>query len=134
MDVVELKVPEATDAIVASPPSEDTVFTVLAKQARRRSISELRTTAIGCAFNSFLLLIYHPSLSWLAAAFAAASAYGVWGLSDRLVLEEMEKESPHRESLTLLRVLKAGASIGGSGAALWAAFRFMAAALGGWQH
>ena len=39
---------------VPSPPTavrDDTVFSVLAKQARLRTTSELRTTAIGCAMN-----------------------------------------------------------------------------------
>src|SRR4051794_9413390 len=75
---------------------EENVFAVLARQARGRTTSELRTTAVGCAVNATLLLVYHPSLSWIAAAFGAASAYGVWGLADRLGSDELTRESPDR--------------------------------------
>ena len=134
MSAGELDVPQTTAPAPSVQEREENVFDVLARQARRRSTSELRTTAVGCAFNAMLLVVYHPSLTWLASAFAAASAYGVWGLSDRLRLIEEEKESPNRATLRFLRVMRLGASVGGSAAALWAAFRLMAAALGGWQH
>ena len=130
----ELEVPQVTAPTTKVEPRDETVFDVLTRQARRRTTWELRTTAIGCAFNAMLLVVYHPSLTWLASAFAAASAYGVWGLADRLRLVEEEKESPDRRSLGFLRVMRFSATVGGSAAALWAAFRLMAAALGGWQH
>jgi hypothetical protein len=127
-------VPEPQDASAVVTPSGDTIFSVLAAQARRRSAGELRTTAIGCGVNAGLLLWQHPNLSWLAAALAAASAYGLWGLMDRRMLAEESKETPHAGSIRFLRLFQAVVAGVGSSAAAWAVFQFMAAALGGWIH
>src|SRR6478609_3646476 len=70
-----------------------TIFDVLAHQARERTTSELRTTAVGFAVNASLILWYHPGVSWLAAAFGAMSAYGVWGLADRYLSEETKNRA-----------------------------------------
>lgn len=85
MAVTEVEVTTPVDATIDDAPEEGkTVFAVLANQARERSTSELRTTALGCAVNAGLLFVYHPKLSWLAWAFVAASSYGIWGLADRV--------------------------------------------------
>ena len=113
---------------------DDTVFSVLAAQARGRSTPELRTTAVGCAVNAGLLLWQFPHLSWLASAFLAASAYGAWGLVDRARLAELHKESPDPASVKFLAGIGEAITGIGSLAALWTAFAFMASALGGWIH
>lgn len=135
MAVTEIDVPEHSEP--ASPPAvakADTVFSVLANQARMRSTSELRTTAIGCAMNAGLIIWQYPHLSWLASAFLAASAYGAWGLVDRARLAEASKVTVHPESVQFLQRIGEAVAGVGSIAALWTVFRFMAAALGGWIH
>ena len=107
-----------------------TIFDVLANQARQRTTSELRTTAVGFAVNASLILWYHPGLSWLGAAFGAMSAYGVWGLADRLLAEQPS----NRSSFIVAKLLRRSAGIGGSIAGLLAVFQFMAAALANWHH
>src|SRR5262245_9554330 len=85
MSTVGIKASEGMESPVPPPPGEsvavtvkppDTVFSVLAAQARARTTTELRTTALGCAVSAGLLFWQHPALSWLASAFLAASAYG----------------------------------------------------------
>src|SRR5262245_8007955 len=119
-------------AVTAKPP--DTVFSVLAAQARARTTTELRTTALGCAVSAGLLFWQHPALSWLASAFLAASAYGTWGLLDRAFADESRREKPDAGTIGFLRGWRKVAAVIGSAAAFYTVFRFMAAALGGWQH
>jgi hypothetical protein len=136
---------DAPDSMESPPPSpaagvsdvakpSDTVFSVLAAQARARTTTELRTTALGCAVSAGLLFWQHPALSWLASAFLAASAYGTWGLLDRALIDEARREHPDGGTIQFLRGWRKIAVVIGSGAALYTVFRFMAAALGGWQH
>lgn len=125
--------PPAEGGAVAVKPA-DTVFSVLAAQARARTTTELRTTALGCAVSSGLLFWQHPSWSWLGSAFLAASAYGTWGLLDRAAVDEQRRENPDAGTLKFLLGCRQAAIVIGSSAAFWTVFRFMAAALGGWQH
>jgi hypothetical protein len=126
--------PPSVEATVVTAKPADTVFSVLAAQARARTTTELRTTALGCAVSAGLLFWQHPALSWLASAFLAASAYGTWGLLDRALVAESVREHPDGGTLRFLRGWRKVAVVIGSGAALYTVFRFMAAALGGWQH
>ena len=122
----------AAHEIATDAERNENVFDVLAAQARARTRSELRTTALGCGVNAALIWWQFPRLSWLAAAFMAASAYGFWGLIDRAV-DESERPTHHDRGLTEQLIgFRGMAAVMGSGAALWAAFSFMRAALGGW--
>jgi len=114
--------------------TNENVFNVLAKNARRRTAGELWTTAFGCGVNAIVLWWQHPSLSWLASGFAAGAAYAIWGLLDR-ARDEVREDSPDAAAERLLALLlQRLVAVAGTGAALWALLRFMAAALGGWQH
>src|SRR5215475_9449541 len=125
--------PAPESPVIVSQPA-DTVFSVLAAQARARTTTELRTTALGCAVSAGLLFWQHPAWSWLASAFLAASAYGTWGLLDRALVDESVREHPDDGTIEALRGWRKVAVAIGFGAALYTVFRFMAAALGGWQH
>lgn len=134
-DLASAVAADASSVALREPPrAPDTVFSVLATQARRRTIGELRTTALGCAVNAGLLVWQHPALGWLASAFVAGSAYGAWGLFDQALTREMNKETVHPGSVTFLRGLRGFSAGVGVSAAVWTLFKFMAAALGGWQH
>src|SRR5690349_9968346 len=132
MAASEIEVTGRVDTDIDVAHEGQTIFDVLANQARERSTSELRTTAIGFAVNASLILWYHPSLSWLAAAFGAISAYGVWGLADRLRNQELARDDGDRGSVLFTSGLRVSAAIAGSTAGLYAAFKFMAVALGHW--
>jgi len=125
-------VPEVAPEIATDSERTETVFGVLAAQARGRTTSELRTTAIGCGVNAALIWWQYPRLSWLAAAFVAASAYGLWGLVDRAVGDAQRASHPDRGRTEQLIGFRGIAIVAGTGAALWSAFNFMAVALGGW--
>src|SRR5262245_43213649 len=60
-----------------------TVFDVLASEARSRGGWELALTTAGASVSATFVWAQHPALHWLASAFAAIAAYGVWGLADR---------------------------------------------------
>ena len=122
--------PSAEDTAVTAKRA-DTIFSVLAAQARARTTTELRTTALGCAVSAGLLFWQHPALSWLASAFLVASAYGTWGLLDRALANELRREQPDGGTLESLRGWGKVVVVVGSGAALYAVLRFMAVALGG---
>src|SRR5215510_10919308 len=91
---MESPAPSAAESSVAVSQPADTVFSVLAAQARARTPTELRTTALGCAVSAGLLFWQHPAFSWLASGFLAASAYGTWGLLDRAMRDESRHEHP----------------------------------------
>jgi hypothetical protein len=69
-----------------------------------------------------------------AAGFAAASAYGLWGLVDRAIGKAELTPSPDRGLIERLIGFRGIATVAGTAAALWAVFSFMGAALGGWIH
>jgi hypothetical protein len=112
----------------------ENVFQVLANNARRRTLGELRTTAIGCTINAAYLWWRHPSLSWLAAGLAACSCYAVWGLLDRSAADAEERGFAAGRTVDVRRDVQPIVTVLGTAAAFWSLFSFMAAALGGWQH
>ena len=109
----------------------ENVFTVLAAQARARSRAGLWTTAIGGALNAGLIFWQSPSLSWLAAACAAAAAYGGWGLIDRAIAARSERADPDAPENSLPDMRSLFAAIG-TGAAGLAGVLFMLWVLGSW--
>jgi hypothetical protein len=123
-----------TDAQATDLRGGENVYQVLANNARHRTLGELRTTAIGCGVNAAFIWWRYPGLSWLAAGFAACSAYAVWGLLDRRLLDAEDHGFVARDRADFLRKGQRIVVAAGTGVALWALMRFMAAALGGWQH
>jgi hypothetical protein len=103
---------------------------VIAAHARGRGASELWTTAIGGAMNGVLLWSQFPGLHWLAAGFAAVSAYGTWGLVDRrMSILEYETAQPPN-AWVLVAFVRALVGVAGCVAAAYAIATFMGAALG----
>jgi hypothetical protein len=119
---------------VRADRDDGNVFDVLSEQARTRTTSQLWTTAVGGSVSAGLLWWQHPSLSWLAAGFAATAAYGVWGLLDRAAEMAMDGAGSDQGTTARLTGLRHLVALAGVGAALWAVLGFMAAALGNWNH
>lgn len=113
--------------------SDESLFVILARNARERSPMELWTTAVGGAVNTAFIWWQFPALHWLAAGFGAVAAYGIGGLSERLLATRASDQEGGWRAKVLVAV-RAVALVGGVAAAAFAVFRFMAAALGGWQH
>jgi hypothetical protein len=128
--------PVAVSVSEALPADQDdgNVFHVLSEQARTRTTSQLWATTVGGLVSAGLLWWQHPSLSWLAAGFAATAAYGVWGLLDRAAHTRMRGAGTDQGATAPLTGLRNLAALAGVGAALWAVLDFMAAALGNWIH
>ena len=110
--------------------STETVFTVLAGQARSHSRAHLWITAIVGAVDAAWIFAVYPSLWWLASAFAAGGAYGLWGITDRAIADGRGGRWSR-----VLRVARAGLALGGVIAAAAALYGLMdAAAFRGWKH
>ena len=116
------------------PEQDETLFVVLARQARGRSSAELWTTAIGGAVNATLLGLLVPGMSWLATAFLCVAAYGAWGLTDRSASDIMPGTAREHDRLEHRRVLRGAFAGIGVVSAVWTMLAFMASALSGWNH
>ena len=112
---------------------DESLFVILARNARERSPMELWTTAVGGAVNTAFIWWQFPALRWLAAGFAAVAAYGIGGLSERLLAVRADDSNAGWRGKALVAV-RSIALVGGLAAAAGAVLGFMAAALGGWQH
>ena len=110
---------------------DDSLFVILARHARERSPMELWTTAVGGVVNTTFIWWQFPALHWLAAGFGAVAAYGIGGLSERLLATHDRDGGWRTRALIIMRSL---ALAGGVVAAAGAVLGFMAAALGGWNH
>jgi hypothetical protein len=123
--------PVANTADTDTSTDDANVFALLADQARDHNRSGLWMTAIGGAVNTALVWVNFPGVHWLASAFAATAAYGLWGLADR------ERDLVKRDAplaglrYTLLSTLRAASIPAGVIAALAALAGFMAVALRG---
>lgn len=113
--------------------ADESLFVILARHARERSPVELWTTAVGGAVNTAFIWWRFPALHWLAAGFGAVAAYGIGGLSERLLATAANDQEPGWRGKALV-VVRSIALAGGLTAAAGAMLGFMAAALGGWQH
>jgi hypothetical protein len=113
---------------------DETLFAVLARQARGRSSAELWMTAVGGAVNATLLALLVPGLSWLATAFLCVAAYGAWGLADRSASDIMPGAAHEQDRLRHRRVLRGVFASVGVASAVWTMLAFMASALSGWNH
>ena len=94
---------------------------------------ELWTTAVGGTANAAFIWWQFPALHWVAAGFAAVAAYGIGGLSERLLAARASDQHAGWRDRALVAV-RGIALAGGLAAAAGAVLGFMAAALGGWQH
>lgn len=112
---------------------DESLFVILARNARERSPMELWTTAVGGAVNTAFIWWQFPGLHWLAAGFGAVAAYGIGGLSERLLATNANDQQRGWRDKALIAV-RSVALAGGLVAAVGAVLGFMAAALGGWQH
>jgi hypothetical protein len=127
---------EGSELGVRSPEDEATVFTVLATRARERSTRELALTAVGGVVNAGFVLRQFD-IGWLAFAFAAVSAYGVWGLSDRWLRERheqpLDRVTPREMTIRgMLQIARGVACVGGVVGAIVATVGFLFAALPNW--
>ncbi|HEY6827444.1 MAG TPA: hypothetical protein VI259_11345 [Gemmatimonadaceae bacterium] len=113
--------------------SDESLFVILARNARERSPMELWTTAVGGAMNTAFVWWQFPALRWVAAGFAAVAAYGIGGLSERLLATRGADHGGGWRNKALI-VVRSVALVGGLAAAAGAVLGFMAAALHGWQH
>ncbi len=114
--------------------TDESLFVILARHARERSPRELWTTALGGVVNTAIIWWQFPALHWLAAGFSAVAAYGIGGLSERLLAtRDIEGHASRWRGMALVAV-RTIAVVGGVTAAVAAVLGFMAAALGGWQH
>lgn len=112
---------------------DESLFVILSRHARERSPMELWTTAVGGAVNAGFFWLQYPALRWLAVGFAAVAAYGIGGLSERLLAASGSDQNAGWRNKALV-ALRSVALVGGLAAAAGAVLGFMAAALGGWQH
>jgi hypothetical protein len=117
-----------------STTGDESLFVILARNARERSPMELWTTAVGGVVNTAFIWWQFPALHWLAAGFGAVAAYGIGGLSERLLAARSSEQRPSRWRDAALVTVRSLALAGGLTAAVAAVLGFMAAALGGWQH
>lgn len=118
-------------AVLAPDDRDANVFTILAQQARRNTPGQLATTALGGVINAAFLM-QRTNLWWLAAAYCAVSAYGAWGLLDRLYPRLLGADgtlTPRSRSIDVARGLAVSAGLLATLAAIGG---FMGAALGGW--
>jgi len=112
--------------------TDESLFVILARNARERSPMELWTTAVGGIVNTAFIWYRFPTLHWVAAGFGAVAAYGIGGLCERLLAARASDDARWRKPL--LVSVRTIAVVGGLAAAALAVYGFMAAALGGWQH
>jgi hypothetical protein len=119
---------------IRTTTSDESLFVILARNARDRSPVELWTTALGGIVNTAFIWWRFPALHWVAAGFGAVAAYGIGGLCERLLAARTSDDTSVRWRRPVLVTVRSIAVVGGLGAAALAVFGFMAAALGGWQH
>ncbi len=120
----------STRTLIHAPPAtgrltedDETVFTIIAARARNHSLPHLVLTAAIGFTDAAAIGWGHPGWWSVALLFAAAGAYGTWGLLDRWV--SFRTETGHasgaatealriaRESIALLGVVAVVAAVGG---------------------
>jgi hypothetical protein len=112
-----------------SEVAEPTVFSVLAERARGHPPAHLWGATLFGAADALAIMFAYPAAWALASAALTLSAYGIWGLADEALVED----ALHRHGLgarVVLRIVRAGAVVGGTVAVLVAAFGLTALALG----
>ena len=117
-------------SLTAAPPAtarlgedDETVFTIIADRARSHSVAHLVQTAAIGFIDAAAIGWAHPAWWSVALLFAAAGAYGSWGLLDRAVACRVEGGHPGgsatatlriaRETIALLGIVAVIAAVGG---------------------
>ena len=104
---------DAGATIAPSSPevaSDETVFSVIASRARSHSPAHLALTAVIGVIDAAALGSAHPGAWSVAAVFAAAGAYGLWGLLDRgldLLVAAGKRDSPLTNLTRIVREMVA---------------------------
>jgi len=115
---------------------EESLFAMLAARSRTHSRRHLLATTVIGAVDAVALGWAHPALWPLAALFAAAGAYGAWGLADRSLTDHGPATTTpfRRPTAAAVRVMRGLAAVAGVAAALAAVAGIWDASLGGWRH
>ena len=92
----------------AAPRAEDdeTVFTIIAARARNHTTSHLLLTAAIGFIDAAAIGWAHPTFWPVATLFAAAGAYGTWGLLDRAVAVRVETGLISGAATECLRIVR----------------------------
>lgn len=96
------------------PTPDATIFTVLASRARIAPDGRLVAYAGAGILGMGLVLIVHPAWWLLILPCLAFSAFGVWGIADRIITERTGTQPERRVRLMVLRGVKRGAVVIGT--------------------
>jgi hypothetical protein len=109
--------------------AEPTLGDLLVARARRASDGRLVSDVIGGALVAFIALLWRPA-GWLPllSAGCCLAAFGAWGISDRVIREQVGGGRSSR----VLTIARAAAAIVGAVAGLALIFSLWGLALGTW--
>ena len=124
--------PPAGSTAAAVVEAEETVFSLIAARARSHSTAHLALTAVIGVLDAAAIAWAHPSFWPVAMLFAAAGAYGAWGLIDRAVAHRAAKGPSDAASTMGLRVLRESVALLGLVAVVAAVAGIFGASLGTW--
>lgn len=111
---------------------DETVFTIIAERARGHSTSHLLLTAAIGFIDAVAIGWAHPTFWSVALLFAAAGAYGSWGLLDRAVSFRAESGRAHAPTTEGLRILRETVALLGLAAVVLAVGGMFATQFDGW--
>ena len=127
---------EDSDLAFAPAPadvtSDETIFSIIAARARSHSSAHLGITALIGVIDAAALGWAHPGAWSVAAICAAAGAYGLWGLIDRLLAWEVATWRPDAPLTNLTRILREMIAVLGFVAILAAAAGIFGTTFNGW--
>ncbi|HKH93725.1 MAG TPA: hypothetical protein VKA54_18115 [Gemmatimonadaceae bacterium] len=110
--------------------SDDDLFHALASRARSTSDGRLvLAVVLGLATTLVIALWRPPAWLILGCVGIGAAAFGAWGIADR---ELAERSATRDVSVVMLRGVRILSIVIGCGAAIVAALRVLASALGTW--
>jgi len=98
----------------STPASDATIFTVLAGRARVAPDGRLVAYAGAGILGIGVVLIVHPAWWVLILPCLAFSAFGIWGIADRMIAERTGAQLERRPGLMVLRGVKRGAVVVGT--------------------
>jgi len=119
----------------STPPSNATIFTVLADRARLAPDGRLVAYAGAGILAIGIVLIVHPAWWLLVLPCLAFSAFGVWGIADRIVAEraaEWSVSAEHRMRIAVLTGVKRSAVVIGTVAGVGTFLLVVALVVGPW--
>jgi len=120
----------------ASVGPDESIFDLLSARARGHSRGHLALATIIGGVDAAALGWAHPTLWPLATLFAAAGAYGAWGLMDRALTDHApDRSRPFRPAVAFaVRVTRDMLAIVGVMATVAALAGIWAATIGEWHH